>query len=289
MEWLSRFFTNTAMIKDFVFTKSLHVLILLGVGIPATIILRMLFEKLTQNRISAHAVILIKKGITYSGFAILTIMIFNQLGFKVSALLGAAGIIGIAIGFAAQTSVSNIISGFFLISEKPFKTGDLIQVGTTLGIVHSIDLLSIKIRKLDNLFIRIPNETLIKNELTNITKFPIRRMDLNISVAYKEDPAKIQKILAELAAANPYCLDNPEPLILFKDFGSSALEFLFGLWFYKTDYMSLKNSIMREIKERFDKENIEIPFPHQSLYAGEATAAFPIKIINEAKNGGINS
>jgi small-conductance mechanosensitive channel len=68
-------------------------------------------------------------------------------------------------------------------------------------------------------------------------------------------------------------------LILFKDFGGSALEFLFGLWFYKTDYLALRNSIMQELKERFDAEGIEIPFPHRTLYAGSATQPFPIRIV----------
>ena len=76
--------------------------------------------------------------------------------------------------FASQTSVSNIISGIFLISEQPFQVGDLIKVGETKGVVLSIDLLSIKLRTFDNQLVRIPNENLIKNELSNITRFPIR-------------------------------------------------------------------------------------------------------------------
>ena len=196
--------------------------------------------------------------------------------------MGAAGIAGIAIGFAAQTSISNIISGLFLISEKTFEVGNLIQSGNTTGTVMSIDLLSIKIRTLDNKLVRIPNESIIKNELVNITKFPIRRVDLKISVAYKEKIEKVREILINIAKNNPHCLDNPEPLFLFKEFGDSGLEILFGVWISKTDYVELKNSIMIEIKNRFDEERVEIPFPHVSLYAGEATKAFPVEINNSA-------
>ena len=144
--------------------------------------------------------------------------------------------------------------------------------------MESIDLLSIKIRTLDNLFVRIPNESMIKNPMTNITRYPIRRMDLTIGVAYKEDVGRVMAILRELAEANPLALDDPEPLILFNDFGESALQFRFGLWFEKSNFLKLRNSILREIKERFDKEGIEIPFPHITVYSGTATEAFPVRL-----------
>lgn len=145
----------------------------------------------------------------------------------------------------------------------------------------SIDLLSVKLRTVDNLFVRMPNETLIKAEVTTVTRFPIRRMDINIGVAYKEDVKKVIRILKEIADNNPNCLNEPEPLVLFKDFGASSLDFLLGLWFEKTKFLELKNSIMQEIKERFDQEGIEIPFPHLTVYAGSETPAFPVTITQD--------
>lgn len=260
---------------------ALRILAVIIIGFPMLYALSSVLRRITRKRFSPQAGMLISKGITYGGTVLIILTVMNQLGFRLTALLGAAGVAGIAIGFAAQTSVSNIISGLFLISEKPFQVGDLIRVGETLGIVYSIDLLSIKLRKLDNLFIRIPNETIIKTEVTNVTRFPIRRMDLNIGVAYKEDICRVRNILTEIAKNNPYCLDEPEPLIVFKEFGNSALEFMFGLWFSKTDYLALRNSIMQDIKERFDDEDIEIPFPHRTMYSGSATDPFPIRIVGE--------
>ena len=89
-------------------------------------------------------------------------------------------------------------------------------------------------------------------------------------------------VLKDVADRNPYSLDAPAPLILFKGFGDSALEFLVGVWFEKTDMLNLRNSIMKDIKMRFDEESIEIPFPHRTLYAGSATAPFPVHIVQEA-------
>ena len=146
-----------------------------------------------------------RKAITYAGFVLVLMAVLAELGVKLTALLGAAGIVGIAVGFASQTSVSNIISGLFLISEKPFAVGDVIRIGGTTGIIQSIDLLSIKIRTFDNLFVRIPNEKILSSEVTNITRFPIRRMDITLQVAYGEDLDRVRALLADVARANRYC------------------------------------------------------------------------------------
>jgi len=230
---------------------------------------------------TAQASMLGYRLVLYGGSVILLLTALDQFGVPLSTILGAAGIASVAIGFAAQTSLSNLISGIFLIWEKPFGADDVIKVGETVGVVVAIDLLSTKLRTFDNTLVRIPNENLIRNPCTNMTRFPIRRFDINLGVAYKEDIARVMQILKEVADNNPSCLDEPEPLIVFKGFGDSALEFLFGVWAARSDFLQLRNSIQREIKERFDKEGIEIPFPHLTVYTGEVTKPFPVMLTKE--------
>jgi small-conductance mechanosensitive channel len=259
----------------------LRITVLVCVGFPLVYFISVFAGRTTRKKLSPQANMILRKGIFYLGVLSIIISILYQLGYTLMAVLGAAGIAGIIIGFASQTSISNIISGIFLISEQPFQVGDLIKVGETKGVVLSIDLLSIKLRTFDNQLVRIPNENLIKNELSNITRFPIRRLDIEIGVAYKEDVGRVQAILKDIATKNTYCLDEPEPLILFKNFGDSALEFLFAVWCVKSDFLVLRKKIMQEIKERFDAEGIEIPFPHRTLYTGSVTEPFPIRIIDK--------
>ncbi len=254
--------------------------IILVVGFFVVQIVARLAYRLVRKRLTPQNSMLVRRGILYVGLTIIVMNVLQAFGFQLGALLGAAGIVGIAIGFASQTSMSNLISGLFLISEKPFALGDVISVGTTTGIVESVDLLSIKIRKFDNQFVRIPNEKIITSELTNITRYPIRRLDIKLGVAYKEDMERVRDILLDVADRNRYALVEPEPLFIFTNFGDSALEILFGLWFAKADYLNLKNSIMIDIKKRFDEAGIEIPFPHRSIYAGSATEPFPIRIVS---------
>lgn len=229
-------------------------------------IIQRVVVKMVASRISEPRTLVIKRIIRYTGFVVAIMTLFNALGIDLSALLGAAGIAGIAVGFAAQTSVSNVISGLFLISEKPFQLGDVIQVGDVSGIVQSIDFLSIKIQTFDNRYIRVPNETLIKTNLINVTRFPIRRLDVWVSVAYPSDLERVRSILLEVSAKNPYALDNPEPLIVLDKFDTSGINILLGLWFEKTQYLNLKNSIMIDIHTRFAQEGIEIPYPKLDVY-----------------------
>lgn len=197
-------------------------------------------------------------------------------------LLGAAGVLTVALGFAAQTAVSNLISGLFLVGERTFRLGDLIQISGTMGYVESIDLLSVKLRTFNNVLVRLPNESLLKAEITNLTHYPIRRLDLTIGVAYKESINRVKKVLMEVADKNPYSLDEPKPLFFFSGYGESAIHLRFSVWFTQENFWESQNRIQQEIKEALDRAGIEIPFPHRSLYTGAVTEPFPVRVVREA-------
>lgn len=239
---------------------------LLFVVLPLVIIAATLIRKLVAKRFTIHHGLLAGKVVRYGGVVLVFIIIFQDLGFSLAPLLGAAGIFGVAIAFASQTSVSNIISGLFLIAEKSFALGDAITVNGTTGIVLSIDTLSVKLRTFDNRFIRIPNETLIKSDLINITRFPIRRVDVHLGVSYDSDLALVRSVLLDVATKNPLCLIEPKPIIVLQGFGASSIDLLFGVWVTKEKYLDLKNSIQAEVKESFDVAGIEIPFPQQVVH-----------------------
>jgi len=230
---------------------------------------------------SPHVAVLTQRAAFYLILSLSVITALHQLGFNFGVLLGAAGILTIAVGFASQTSMSNLISGLFLIGERPFAIGDLIKIGDTVGEVLSIDLLSVKLRLFDNTYVRIPNETIIKSEVSTLTKFPIRRIDLKIGIAFKEDVARVRQVLLDVADKNPLCLEEPSPLFVFQGFGDSSINLQFSIWVKTEEYLTLKNSIQLEIKAAFDQEQIEIPFPHRTLYASTETEPFPVTIVTK--------
>jgi small-conductance mechanosensitive channel len=238
-------------------------------------------SRLFSTQTSAHQEILARRITFYVTFGLFVASALSELGFDLGILLGAAGILTVAIGFASQTSASNVISGLFLLGEKPFAVGDVIRVGSTTGEVLSVDLLSVKLRTFDNLFVRLPNETMIKSEIVNLQRFPIRRYDLQVGVAYKEDMRAVRDALAEVAEQNPLCLEEPAPMILFQGYGESSLNFQFSVWASQENYIEVRNAIPAEVKEAFDAHDIEIPFPHRTLVPSSKSAPFPVRTVND--------
>jgi small-conductance mechanosensitive channel len=237
------------------------------------------FVRATQHRLTAHQLLLGRRTIFYFLLILFTLSGLREMGFKLSVLLGAAGVLSVAIGFASQTSASNLISGLFLIGEGPFSIGDTIRVGQTEGEVLSVDLLSVKLRTGDNLYVRIPNEQLIKSEVINLTRFPIRRLNLPIGIAYKEDIGKVREVLLDVALRNPLCLNEPAPSIIVQGFGASSVDLMFSVWTRRENFLSMRDSMQEAIKNAFDDAGIEIPFPQVSIHAGSGTGPIPLQLI----------
>ena len=237
----------------------LRVAIFAVAGLLLLRIVVVVVRRLLKRKTTAQVAMLVTKGINYVGIGVIVTLVLVELGVNLAPILGAAGIVGLAVGIASQASLSNIISGLFLVSEKPFEIGDVVKTGETTGIVESIDLLSVKIRTFDNLFIRVPNERLASNQLTNITRYPIRRLDFKITLPFNVELSRVQDLLSQIATQEPLCLAEPAPLVLFTDFSDSGFQVLFGVWFQKSDFLLVKNKISGAILSRFDAEGIRFP------------------------------
>ena len=250
-----------------------------GVGLVLARLAGGLSDRLARERLGAHHALILRRFISYGIGAIFVMAALQSLGLQLGVLLGAAGVLTVAIGFASQTAASNLVSGLFLLGERPFSVGEVIRVGATTGEVLSVDLLSVSLRTFDNLLVRIPNEVMMKSELTNLTRFPIRRLDLKLNVAYKEDLARVQELLVEVADGLPICLEDPRPLVIVLGFGESGIDIQLSVWGARARFLELRNAIHTEVKAALDRAGIEIPFPHRSLYAGSATTAIPVRIV----------
>lgn len=221
--------------------------------------------------------VLLARIASYTVLTLFAISAMRQFGFDFTVLLGAAGIVTVAVGFASQTSASNLISGLFLILERAVQPGDVVTVGGRTGEVISVDLLSTKLRTFDNLLVRIPNETMVKSEIVSLNRFPIRRFELTVGVAYDSDLGVVQKTLLDVAHANPLCLDEPAPLLIAQGFGASSIDYMLAVWAKSEQWLTLRNSITREVKEAFDAAGIEIPFPQRTLQP--AAAPLSVRIV----------
>ncbi|MCS5564358.1 MAG: mechanosensitive ion channel family protein [Oleiphilaceae bacterium] len=235
--------------------------------------------KFMAQRSTRHHTVMVRRLVFYLIVLLFAMAALREAGFSLEVVLGAAGILTVAIGFASQTSASNMISGLFLLVEKPFEIGDVIEVDATIGEVIGIDMLSVKLRTPDNLYVRIPNETLIKTRVVNRSRFPIRRLDLTVGIAYAEDVERVEKLLLGLAQQNPVCLEEPKPFVVVTAFGPSSVDLQFSFWVPKDKVLDGRSGIMVGIKKALDREGIEIPFPHTSIYAGSHSEPFRVQLL----------
>jgi len=248
----------------------LRVVIVLAVGWLVGRGLGLLIGRVMRTR-GPHAVQLARRLVRYFVFGATLVVALSLFGIDVGVLLGAAGIVTVAVGFAAQSSASNAISGFFLLGEKAFEVGDTISVGETMGVVLSIDLMSVKLRTFDNLFVRIPNEMMLKTELRNLSRFPIRRLDLLLTVGYGEDFGRVRDILRGAAVDNPFVFDEPKPMIVFNGFGDNGYTVQYSVWAARERFLEVKASLHAEVVAALSAAHIVIPKPrrHVELSSGD--------------------
>lgn len=239
--------------------------VIIGVVFVFFSILKKVAVKVLGERFTPQIRYFILKAIDYSLWIVLIMTVFNRLGINLTALMGAAGIAGIAIGFAAQTSVSNVISGLFVMTERAFKLGDILQVDGVTGVVESFDLLSVRLKTFDNQLVRIPNETVIKTNLVNLTHYETRRFNLRVSVAYGSDLERVMALLLEIAAQNQWAVSEPAPVVIVDSFAASGIDMIMGVWTRNEDFLALRNSLFIETHKRFQQEGISIPFPQMDV------------------------
>lgn len=201
---------------------------------------------------------MIRKIFIYTGVLFLVVASLRASGVEITGLLGAAGVVGIAVGIASQASLSNIISGLFLVSERFFEIGDVVRVNGHTGTINAIDLLSIKIKTFDNLLVRIPNQQIIETDFINITKFPVRRFDYHLTIPFEIPIQTVFEALAEAVSRVPNALAQPEPLTLYNGHEGDGWKVLLGVWFERSDYIGVRNSVAIEIQNVFRERGLAI-------------------------------
>lgn len=217
-------------------------------------------KKVSAGKIQQQYALLISKIISYIFYALVVMYILSLFGVKLGAIWGAAGIAGIAVGFAAQTSVSNLISGMFVLGEKAMKVGDFIEVGGVSGTVDSVGLLSVKIHTVNNQMVRIPNSSIINSNFQNNNYFEIRRFSFELSIDYSTDMNAALDALSSVPALCPSVLKDPAPAVWYNGFGDSGINIVLAVWFNSSDLVKMKNEVYIAIKKVFDERKINIPF-----------------------------
>ncbi|MDD4869291.1 MAG: mechanosensitive ion channel family protein [Kiritimatiellae bacterium] len=201
-------------------------------------------------------------------FFIAATIILEHFGVKITGLLATAGVASLAIAFAAQETLSNMISGFVLMIDRPFKVGDRIELSSgKAGDILEVGLRSTRIMSLDNTVITIPNAEIAKSQIVNLNlPNPNFKVRATLGISYDADVRKAKDIIREVLLSNQDVFKTPPPEIYFMEFGESALDIYYECWISNhRDQRKVRDSLNLAIKDRFDKAGIEIPFPQREI------------------------
>lgn len=244
----------------------LPVLVLVVVGLVVIKALLNLIDKaLEKTRLEKAASGLIKSLAKVALYLLLGMMVGEKLGIDVSGILALASVATLALSLAMQDMLSNIIGGFTLLTNHPFRSGDLVEIAGQTGVVQTIDITYTKLTTGDNKVISLPNSSVVASQIINYSTAGTRRVDITVSVSYATPIETVKQALVD-AAAVPTALSDPAPFASVTEYGDSAIKYVLQVWTRGDDYWTTLFAVNENIKAKFDEHGVELTFPHLNVH-----------------------
>lgn len=233
-------------------------------------ILTLYLRRSLKDKVSKDVGETVLKFLYYGTLIIVFISNLPLIGINPSGLLLAGGITGIILGFASQNIVGNLVSGFFLMVERPIKLGDQVQINDISGYVTDIRIISTLIRTYDGLLVRIPNQQVFTTNITNIVGHPVRRFEWTIGIRYNDDANAAIWIIKDLIDKEPFALLSPSPSVFVNDLGESSVKIVIRIWAPVSEWFGMKTRLLWIIKQTLEENGIEIAFPQRIIQLQKA-------------------
>ena len=257
------------------------------VGILVLVALLVLLSRFTRHILRTRILARTKldSGLQYlissiTGYVVLVLGLvigLQTVGIDLSSLTVLAGALGVGIGFGLQTIVNNFVSGLIIMGERAIQIGDRVDVAGTLGEVMRIGARSTSVRTNDNILIIVPNSEFVSNRVINWSHMgdPKVRIRVPLGVSYGSNPRQVEQILLQVAGASSHVLQFPKPIVVFRGYGDSSLDFELRVWTSAKDYWPgvFKSHLYFAIWDAFKENGIEIPFPQRDVHVKE-----PVKV-----------
>ena len=263
-----------AMIDTYVIPWGLNILFALLIFIIGkylvgviTRLVKKLMEKAHMDKILVNFIGSIIKSVL---FLFVVIAALDQLGVNTTSLIALIGAAGLAIGLALQGSLQNLASGVMLIVFRPFKDGDFVEAGGTMGVVEEIGIFTTRMRTGDNKEVIVPNGQIFGGIITNYSKRDTRRVDMVFGIGYGDDILKAKEVITGIIEADERILKDPAPLVAVAELADSSVNFNVRPWVKSSDYWSVYFDLNEKIKLAFDMNGISIPFPQMDVHLEKA-------------------
>ena len=247
-------------------------ILILVVGLWVAKFIKKFLRKILTNRGLDNTIISFLANLTYAGLVVFVIIAtLSKVGIQTTSFVAVIGAAGLAVGLALQGALANFAAGFLLILFRPFKAGDFIQAGGSVGTIEEIQMLYTQLKTPENIKVVIPNGKLMGDSIINYSANETRRAEWIFGVGYSDDMKKVREILKTLIENEKRILTDPEPQILVKELADSSVNFAVRAYIATGDFWNVYFEMTEKVKERFDQEGINIPFPQRDVHMFQAS------------------
>ena len=217
---------------------------------------RLLGEVMTRAHVEPTLTAFVTHVSRYALGIFCTIVVLSRLGIETTSLVAVLGAAGLAIGLALQGSLSNFAAGVLIIVFRPFRVGDLVEVGGSTGTVQEIQIFTTVLHTVDNLRTMIPNDLIMKGKITNYSANNMRRIDLTVGVTYTQDLEHVRQLLTDILVKEPGILPAPAPCVKVAELNKNGMQFALRAWTRTSDYEAVRGSVLEQIKLAFDQHSV---------------------------------
>lgn len=233
---------------------------------------RLVRSALQKREVDPEVTLLLARITQISIIVLGTIWVLATVDFNVTGFVAGLGIVGFTVGFALKDIAENFVAGVLLLLQQPFDIGDAIEAGGFSGTVINIEIRSTTIRTWDGLMVIVPNSAVYTNAITNYSKVDQRRINLDVGVGYESDLQKVDDLMVEVANGLSGVKEDPAPFVVFKEFGDSSINATLYFWIDTSEaaYFDTLDAATKGVKEAFDREGINIPFPIRTIFMQQA-------------------
>jgi len=250
--------------------KIIGAILILVLGRIAAGIGRKMVKRLLEKSKTEPSIVSFVGSLTYILILVFAVLAtLAKFGIQTTSFVAIVGAAGLAIGFALQGSLSNFAAGILILVLRPFRVDDFIMGAGVAGTVKRIQLFTTELATPDNIKVMVPNSKLFGDVIKNVTAYDTRRVDLVIGIGYSSDIQKAYDVMMDIITKDSRILSDPASQIAVSELADSSVNFVVRPWVKKEDYWPVKFDLTRNIKEAFDKNNIEIPFQQQDVHLYE--------------------
>jgi small-conductance mechanosensitive channel len=255
-------------------------LIVLGV-LVGRIVQSVVARRLARAQMQRDAAFAIERILFYAIVLTVVMTALSMLHIPLTAFAFVSGAVAIGVGFGAQNILNNFISGWILMSERPVRIGDVVEISGANGVVEAVGARSTRIRRVDGVHLLVPNSVMLEETVVNWTLVDKRiRTSIRVGVSYGSDPRKVADLIRQAVDAGAEVLQDPEPVVIFEDFGDSAL--IFDVYFWSNvggerGLRKIRSDIRYRIVDLFAANHIEIPFPQRDIHVKNGPGSTDIR------------